>query len=185
MITPTLTIGSARSEVHSVHKSVCTTTLRWAILQPSEGVHTIHNMHAHQHQQVSSPSHHKSHPSGSRVATYYFNNNNSQQQQQHYCSQPTTLSGAGSLRHSCCPAQVLLHCHLAPRTHKRVAGACRLALPQPSKHALHLNITRPVMRSTKLLVKSAAAADTKLPGWHGQVLLVHSPATCRATTTHC
>lgn len=81
MITPTLTIGSARSEVHSVHKSVCTTTLRWAILQPSEGVHTIHNMHAHHHQQVSSPSHHKSHPSGSRVATYYFNNNNNNQQQ--------------------------------------------------------------------------------------------------------
>ena len=66
---------------------------------------------------------------------------------------------------------LLSHCCTATwlrRPNKRVAGACRLASSQPSNHALNLNITRPVMRSTKPLVKSAAAADTKLQGWNGR-----------------
>jgi hypothetical protein len=166
-----------------VQHAVCMTTLRPALFQLCEGMHTIGppcNALSHKSFVTTSPRS----VIWACVTAYC-----------HITTLNHSLSStANNASHTVCarqpgsqllPSKVLLHCHLAPRTHKRVAGACRLALPQPSKHALHLNITRPVMRSTKLLVKSAAAADTKLPGWHGQVLLVHSPATCRATTTHC
>ena len=146
-------------------------------------MHTISTtLHAFNTQQ--SP-HHKSHPSGSCVIICCSTTTtkpllilNSQQLKSYCLCQAAWVSAAAQPK-SCCTV-TWLH-----RPNRRVAGACRLVPPQPYSHALHLNITRPVMRSTKPLVKSAAAADTKPPGWHGQVLLVHSPATCRATTTHC
>jgi hypothetical protein len=155
-----------------------------AILQPSEGVHTIHTTCMHITTQQVSP-HYKSHPSGSCVTICCSTTTtkpllilNSQQHKSCCLCQAAWVSAAAQPK-SCCTV-TWLH-----RPNKRVAGACRLASPQPYNHAVHLNITRPVMRTTKPLVKSAAAADTKPPGWHGQVLLVHSPATGRATTTHC
>ena len=183
MITPTLTIGSARSEVHSVHKSVCTTTLRWAILQPSEGVHTIHNMHAHQHQQVSvllttSPTQvgPVSQHTTSTTTTVNNNSNTTAHSQLHCLGQAACVTAAAQPK-SCCTATWLhgptrgwlepvgWHYHNQASMHCTTNKTCHEVEPTP--------------------VKSAAAADTKLPGWHGQVLLVHSPATCRATTTHC
>jgi hypothetical protein len=98
-----------------VQHAVCTTTLRPAVSQLCEGVHAIRppcNALSHKSFVTTSP---RSVIWGLYHHPLSHNNTETTPHPQH----PTTqviLSVPGSLGLSCCPAQVLLHCHLAPQT---------------------------------------------------------------------